>query len=260
MFPYLFQLQNPSIIISNYGVMLAIAYLVGRKFYISRLNHILPSEKNPDYFILSLIIFSVIGAKLMFVFKNYELDTSLNQSSFLNVTGFSSQGAMLAALIVTILYSKLRNIKLNLLLDNAASPAILAYALARFGCFLAGDDCYGTISNLPWAMSFPEGISPTPQGHSVHPLPLYEIGYSLIILFYLLRLEKKNKPAYFSFFSLLLLWGVCRFLVEFISINPIKILAMTGSQFGALIMFLAAITFFSIHRLKAKVIKSTVSR
>ena len=37
---------------------------------------------------------------------------------------------------------------------------ILGHAIGRIGCFLVGD-CYGTISNMPWAMTFKNGLPPS---------------------------------------------------------------------------------------------------
>lgn len=241
MYPYL--IKGDSLTIGSYGVMLAIAYLTGRYLYIKKINEASDRPINTEILIISLLVFGVIGAKLMFLLKNPEHFGNNLNTGLLSGSGFSSQGAILAAIIVTVVFAKLTQSKLSLLLDNAAIPAIVAYILARIGCFLAGDDCYGIHSELPWAMSFPEGVAATHD--KVHPVPLYEIGYSLIILFILTWYQKQPRRPFESFFLLLLTWGASRFSVEFVSANPIKIMGMSGSQFGALIMFVAASTFFA---------------
>lgn len=244
MFPYLY--QSTDLTIGTYGVMLAIAYLVGRHIYIKRLSSI-SKNINTELLIISLLVFGVIGAKLMFLLKNPEEGSLTSWETITSGSGFSSQGAILSAIIVTIIFSKLSKIKLHILLDNAAPAAILAYAIARVGCFLAGDECHGIQSNLPWAMSFPDGIKKTDV--PVHPVPLYEVFYSLIIWQYINHLSQKVNKPYYMFFSLLFLWGICRFVVEFVSTNPVKLLGMSGSQFGALIMFIAASIFFISNNL-----------
>ena len=40
------------------------------------------------------------------------------------------------------------------------------------GCQLSGDGDYGTASDLPWAMAYPDGTVPTTE--EVHPTPVYE--------------------------------------------------------------------------------------
>lgn len=248
MFPYIY--ESPQFTIGTYGVMLAIAYLLGRYQYIQRINQVATKPVNTELLIISLLVFGVIGAKLMFMLKNPERASFSDWGSITSGSGFSSQGAILAAIAVTLIFARFSKVKLNLLLDSAAAPAVLAYAIARFGCFLAGDDCYGIKTDVPWAISYPKGVAPTHD--LVHPLPTYEIIYSLAIWYFLKTRQKLTTAPYSQFFWLLLTWGFCRFWVEFISTNPIKLLGMTGSQFGALLMFLVGLSFFAWQYLQQK--------
>jgi len=235
MFPYIF-ITN-SISIGSYGLMLAVAYLTGRWYFLKTLSVEHPNIKNTEGLIILLLIFGIIGAKLMFVIKNPDKAHLL-----FNGTGFSSQGAVLGAIIATTLFTFQQKIKHYFILDTAAPAAILAYGIARIGCFLSGDDCYGIVSTLPWAMSFPNGIAATSE--LVHPLPLYELIYSVAIFIYLITTSSVKIRPYHQFFSLLFLWGICRFSIEFISTNPKLLLSMSGSQFGALIMIIVSSMFF----------------
>lgn len=223
--------------------MLAIAYLVGRQIYLTNLKKSIKSQFNSEILIICLLVFGVIGAKLMFIIKNSDKASITDSASFISGVGFSSQGALLGAVIVIIAFAKHYQVKLHLLLDSAAPAAILAYAIARFGCFLSGDDCWGVETNLPWAMSH-HGVDQKNHDLHLHPVPLYEIIYAIGIWLYLNYLNHKSNKPYYVFFSLLLLWGLCRFLVEFVSANPPKVLGMSGSQFGSLIMFCSGLGFF----------------
>lgn len=60
----------------------------------------------------------------------------------------------------------------SLIAGVSAVPLAVAYGIGRLGCLLAGDGTYGVPSDLPWAMSFPQGTIPTTE--RVHPTPLYE--------------------------------------------------------------------------------------
>ena len=51
------------------------------------------------------------------------------------------------------------------------SPSVSA--IGRIGCQLAGDGDYGVPTDLPWGMSYPDGVVPTTE--RVHPTPLYEL-------------------------------------------------------------------------------------
>ena len=67
------------------------------------------------------------------------------------------------------------------------------HLFGRIGCFLVGDD-YGTPSNLPWAVAFPEGLPPTTV--AVHPTQLYEAVGLAVLGWLLLRWRgfKHSKP------------------------------------------------------------------
>ncbi len=235
MLPIIYQSNN--ITIGSYGLMLAIAYLVGRWYFLRQIEAQSDLKFNSEVLIIMLLSFGVIGAKLMFILKNPD-----KSDLFLSDTGFSSQGALLGAILASFLFTYTNKISLYRILDSAAPAAILSYAIARVGCFLSGDDCYGIASGLPWAMSFPQGIAPTDE--HVHPLPLYEIFYSTIIFLVLTTRNKTNTRPYESFFLLLGLWGMCRFTIEFISTNEKIVLGMSGSQGGALLMFIVALGYF----------------
>jgi len=235
MYPTIY--QSETFTIGSYGLMLAIAYLLGRWYFLRQIATQSDLKFNSEVLIIMLLSFGVIGAKLMFVLKNPDKSHLL-----FNGTGFSSQGALLGAILASLLFTYLNKIPLHKILDNAAPAAILAYAIARMGCFLSGDDCYGIATDLPWAMSFAQGIAPTDD--HVHPLPLYEIIYSTII-FLILSGRKIAEPIpYEPFFMLLGLWGVCRFVIEFISTNEKVVFGMSGSQTGALIMFFSSGVYF----------------
>jgi len=235
MFPYL--IKTDSFTIGSYGLMLAIAYLVGRWYFLKQLDINNSLTKNSELLIIMLLVAGVLGAKILFLIKHPD-----KSHLMFNGEGFSSQGALLGALLATYLFTLYDKTKLHQLLDSAAPAAILAYALARIGCFLSGDDCYGIPTDLPWAMSFPHGIKATDQ--LVHPVPLYEFGYSMAIFILLLARKKKVTRPFDQLFMLAGLWGFCRFMVEFVSTNEKVILSMSSSQFGALLMFIASGIFF----------------
>lgn len=241
MFPVIY--QSGSLSIGSYGLMLAIAYLTGRWYFLKQVANQKDLTFNAEILIIMLLSFGVIGAKLMFILKNPDKSHLLTSG-----TGFSSQGALLGAVLASFIFTYLNKISLHRILDTAAPAAILAYAIARMGCFLSGDDCYGVATDLPWAMSFPNGIAPT-EDH-VHPLPLYEILYSAIIFLILTGRNKSKTKPYESFFLLLAMWGSFRFLIEFISANEKILLGMSGSQVGALLMLISAGIYFALFRKK----------
>jgi phosphatidylglycerol:prolipoprotein diacylglycerol transferase len=101
------------------------------------------------------------------------------------------------------------------------------------GCQLSGDGDYGTQSDLPWAMAYPDGTVPTTD--EVHPTPVYEtlaMGLAGLVLW---RLRDRVAPG--MLFGLYLIFaGVERFLVEFIRRNEEVVVGLTQAQLIALAM------------------------
>ena len=97
------------------------------------------------------------------------------------------------------------------------APALaIGYAVGRLGCQLAGDGDYGIPSDLPWAMSYPDGTVPTTD--RVHPTPIYEFLVMSAVTWWLWsRRDKARHGALIGWWAVLA--GIERFLVEFIRRN-----------------------------------------
>jgi phosphatidylglycerol---prolipoprotein diacylglyceryl transferase len=113
------------------------------------------------------------------------------------------------------------------LLDVCAVPLALGYAIGRVGCQVSGDGDYGTGSDLPWAMSYPDGTVPTTD--DVHPTPIYESLTVGLIALGLWHLRGRLAPGG-VFAVYLVAVGVERLLVEFIRRNDDVALGLTLAQ------------------------------
>lgn len=112
----------------------------------------------------------------------------------------------------------------------SAPARALGYGIGRIGCFLFGDATWGKVTDIPWAMAFPNAIfgwvdplagAPYPPGVRVHPTQIYELIQSLIVFSILWPLGKKGYPDGVLFWLYLILAGSMRFVVEFWRANPV---------------------------------------
>lgn len=110
---------------------------------------------------------------------------------------------------------------------DAAMPALaLGYAIGRIGCFLNGDD-YGTLSRLPWAVTYPSGTEayeahlargwiPSNASASLpsHPVQLYAslVGMGLFVLLACWRPARQGR----RFCAYLIVYGMTRFVLEWL--------------------------------------------
>jgi prolipoprotein diacylglyceryltransferase len=89
---------------------------------------------------------------------------------------------------------------------DALAVAIPAgHAVGRLGC-LFGGCCYGTETNLPWAIHA--------HGALRHPLPLYEMGICLAIAAALWTVRRKPRPPGWLFRFYLIAYASARVVLE----------------------------------------------
>jgi phosphatidylglycerol:prolipoprotein diacylglycerol transferase len=155
--------------------------------------------------------------------------------------GFAWFGSVIAGFVTLVLLARHYKIGMLTMLDAASPAAALGYGIGRIGCLISGDGDYGTPTNLPWGMSFPNGIVPTMQ--RVHPTPIYEFLIALVIFWILWKLGARvirdARPAGMVFAAYLVLTGVARFFIEFIRINPRSFFGMTNAQAASVASILA---------------------
>jgi phosphatidylglycerol:prolipoprotein diacylglycerol transferase len=100
--------------------------------------------------------------------------------------GLSSMGGVAGLLLAATAVARATRTSLAALLDALAPGALLALAIGRVGCFLAGC-CHGSPTTMPWGVIFPE-LGPPAR----HPLQLYSAVADLTAL---LRLPRGATPG-----------------------------------------------------------------
>ena len=124
-------------------------------------------------------------------------------------------------------------------------PLAVGYAIGRVGCQLSGDGDYGTASDLPWAMAYPDGTVPTTD--EVHPTPVYEtlaMGLAGIVLW---RMRDRFAPGVL-FGLYLMIAGVERFLIEFIRRNDEVVAGLTQAQLISLVLLGLGAAIVAVRR------------
>jgi phosphatidylglycerol:prolipoprotein diacylglycerol transferase len=122
--------------------------------------------------------------------------------------------------------------------DCIAPSLALAHGIGRIGCQLAGDGDWGSVSEVPWAMAYPEAIVgwPYPPGVRVHPTPVYEmIAYFAVFgVLWSMRTRPHTEGAIFWWY--LVMASGARFLIEFYRINPVVALGLSAAQWFSLLL------------------------
>ena len=167
-----------------------------------------------DDLIIYLILGIVVGGRIGYViFYNFEYYTQNFSSIFkLWQGGMSFHGGLVGVIVAIFIFSKKTKINFFKFSDIVACVAPIGIFLGRIANFINGE-LYGKISNLPWAVIFPNGGS-----MARHPSQIYEAILEGIVLFILinhLALKKQLlfKTGYISGFFLVA-YSILRILSE----------------------------------------------
>ena len=198
-----------------YGLMYLLAFAIGY-FIICRLSSArglnLSGETRSDL-LFYCIIGVIVGGRLGYVlFYNpgYYVRHPLEIFALWQ-GGMSFHGGLLGVIIAACLFCHWRKLSVLMVGDilvTAASPGLM---LGRIGNFINGE-LWGRVTDLPWGVVFP-GAGSAPR----HPSQLYEAFLEgVVLLAILLVLHRRKERCGVPFFSFFLLYGLFRFLVEFV--------------------------------------------
>jgi prolipoprotein diacylglyceryltransferase/predicted O-methyltransferase YrrM len=217
--------------------------------------------------VIFVALAGILGAKIWHVIDTpadrLTLDTLKNFWELVSWFrgGFAWFGGFVAGIATLLFLARRYRVNMLTMLDISSSAAAVGYAVGRIGCLISGDGDYGRPTNLPWGMAYPDGLVPTtqtcpqwgaPPDCRVHPTPIYEFIACVLIYFYIWRrgtrsIQHPLAPGVITG-EFLILFGLERFLVEFIRINPRVFLGMSNAQIAALFTIAAGIILLIIVR------------
>ena len=228
-------------------------------------------------------ISGIIGAKIGGIADALLSGNVHSISFFWSESGFSFYGGLIAATATLWFYYKRKKIHPLIMADAIAPGLMLAYAVGRMGCHIAGDGDWGIPNHLAkpipwlpdwsWAYSYPHnvlraGIEITGCTwddycyrllEPVFPTALYECVITLVLFSVLWRLRKKTSTIGRTASLYLVLTGVERFFIEFIRINPRLFfggLSLTQAQLVSLVFIsLGMVIYFIAPKLSCNKIE-----
>ncbi|MCK6556093.1 prolipoprotein diacylglyceryl transferase [Candidatus Binatia bacterium] len=190
-----------------------------------------------------------VGARLFMIPTGWELFVEDPVGFLLSSSGWVWYGGAIGGAAGVILLGRRRGVPTLVLGDICAPALALGFAVGRIGCQLSGDGDYGIPTDLPWGMSYPDGVVPTQD--RVHPTPVYETVVSLAIFAYLWRRRLSAPPVGDLLGRYLVLSSSLRFLVEFVRRNPAWLVGLTTAQWtsiGLIVLGIALVRHAGRHR------------
>lgn len=215
--------------IQSYGLSKALAALVAGWLLTRELKRRGHQSEHAAPLTIAAVVGGFAGAKVYYLL---EVGGSLSLHD-LGGTGFTWYGGLIGGAAAVLWVARGRGLPLWQLAGMAAIPLAVGYGIGRLGCLLAGDGTYGTPSDLPWAMSFPEGTVPTTD--RVHPAPLYEaiLAFGSAALLWRLR-DRLTGRGLFGAFAVAM--GLSRVLVETVRLNDTVVGPLTAPQLFSIVL------------------------
>ena len=219
--------------ISSFGVMLALACLVGTWICQIRMQEEGIDGELASVFLLYLMFGGVVGSKLYFA-----ADVSIrNDLDFwpllLSRDGITFYGGLIGGVLMAALACRVHHVSFKVFTDCSAVVMLVGQGMGRIGCFLVGDD-YGVATDLPWGIAFPQGAPPTLE--AVHPTMLYESAWLFLGAFVMWKRRRVSPYLWAEY----MIWnGIGRFPIEILRVNDPVFLGLTEPQVIACTLILS---------------------
>jgi phosphatidylglycerol:prolipoprotein diacylglycerol transferase len=256
MYPDLFNIGP--VTVHSYGLMLGIAFLISSTLFSRELRRVKLDENIGVAITFLAIIGGLVGSKLFYIIEEWNFGTGGSFFSYFRAdvlfspSGLTFYGGLIVAFLMIYIYCKYKKLNMLQIIDAMSPATMLGYGIARVGCHLSGDGCYGLpVNNTPYEFlgySYVKGIVPTHVGVLVHPTPLYELAAAVVIFIILMAMRRKMKYYGQMFFIYLVFSGAERLVVEFIRLNPKVIFIFTQAQLISLGMILTGLIFLVLFR------------
>ncbi len=228
-----------------YGVMISLGMLLGTLVALRRTTQYGIDEDQLLSFLLVTVPAAIVGARMVFVFANWETMAG-DWPAIINLRqgGLSIHGAILGAIIAGAIYTWVKKIDFWTLADVCVPGLILGQAIGRWGNYF-NQEAYGEPTDLPWALYI--------KGQMVHPTFLYESIWCFIIFLILIFVDNNRKFEGQTFLLYGMLYSFGRFFIEGLRIDSLMIGPIKQAQLlSASVFIIFLIAYILMIRRKKK--------
>ncbi|AFS78303.1 prolipoprotein diacylglyceryl transferase Lgt [Gottschalkia acidurici 9a] len=226
-----------------YGILISLGVLLGTIIAMKEAKRIGYSEDTIIDLLLFAIPISIIGARLYYVAFSWD-QYSGDILSIINTRegGMAIHGALISAILVAIIFCKVKKINFWTLADILAPSIILGQGIGRWGNFI-NQEAHGGPTNLPWGIIV--------DGQKVHPTFLYESLWNIAVFLFLIWFRKnKSKVEGETFLLYLILYSLGRFFIEGLRTDSLMFGILRIAQVISLIAIIIASIIFVLRRRK----------
>jgi len=242
-----------------YGIMICLGVILAILFCGKQSPKYGLKEDDLYDFVLWVLPFSVIGARLYYVVFYLDLytnsDGSFDWKRAIAIWdgGIAIYGAIIAAVIVLVIFAKLKKLSIGAMMDVGCMGLFIGQAVGRWGNFF-NREAFGVSTTLPWRMQLWVDSSTYVE---VHPTFLYESLWNtiglLIVWLVIARIRSfdgENACFYLAWYS----FG--RFWIEGLRTDSLYLFDWTiggepirVSQALSVVIFIVAVAVLIIKRM-----------
>lgn len=252
-------LKLGSLTVRWYGILIAVGAAIGVLMALKEASKRQIMSDDIIDLVLWGVPFALLGARIYYVIFQWPFYVQYpNEIIKIWHGGIAIYGGLLAALVVTIVFTYKRHLPLWLILDIAAPSLLIGQIVGRWGNFM-NQEAYGGITSIHFLqnLQLPNFVIQQMyiNGHYRQPTFLYESTWNLIGLLLLLFL--RYYPHLFKqgeiFLSYILWYSFGRFFVEGLRTDSLYLGSWRISQLLSVILFLSSVIIFIYRRKRLRV-------
>lgn len=226
-----------------YGLLISMGVLIGAIIAMREAKRLGLDEEILLDFLLWEIPLSLIGARIYYVIFEWDMYKN-NPIEAFNIRGggLAIHGAIITAIIVAIVFTRVRKIDFWTIVDIVSPSLILGQSIGRWGNFI-NKEAHGGPTDLPWGIMI--------EGVKVHPTFLYEsIWNFLVFLFLMWYSRNKQKVKGEVFLLYIALYSFIRYFVEGLRTDSLMMGNIRVAQLMSIVGIIISVSIFIIRRKK----------
>lgn len=223
-----------------YGIIISFGLLMATLVAMREAKRVGIKEED----LLDLLLFAVpaaiIGARIHYVLFTWdEYKGDFIRMINIREGGLAIHGALIAAIIVGIIFCRVKKINFWKIADLAGPSIILGQAIGRWGNY-ANSEAHGGPTDLPWGILV--------DGQKVHPTFLYESLWNFLVFLFLLWYRRRKKAEGEVFLLYLALYSLGRFFIEGMRTDSLMLGPIRVAQLISVITIIICSIIFVVFR------------
>jgi len=238
-----------------YGIMVVLAIVAIIAITLLEAKRVGISEDHIYNVGLWAIIGGVVISRVVHVIDKWDYYMA-HPGQIINFEGLAVYGAVLGALLATLIYAWVKKLPFWQLGDIVAPGAILGQAIGRIGCLINGC-CYGLMSPPSWAGAIVythdnHMLLGTPVGTPMYPTQIYHLVWNLIAFAILWQWRRRLKPQGVLFLSYLALYAIGDLGIRFVREGEPFLFGIQQAQLIGIVILVITVPWLVIKMLRGQ--------